>query len=254
MAAVRIQAAYRGHLARKPVSTALDDPAAAHVFWTMERVRLKRIRAGRPAALRNMNAEQLLAEKQDVKVLLVDLDKKFEAKHGRMPSKREKERLRPIYRLYNDLKRFLAAASGTGAHGNQQLAKNGDAQDGSAPDRPSRAAAADGAIGGPSSRPRTREALGGSGTRSSSTPSRQHRRAARVAAPDRIGELEKLQREKRRLQVQLNKFEQTFQKANGRPIKWESDISAVKADYERYKVLKASIAAMQGSSQSQQPP
>lgn len=237
MAATRVQAAYRGYRARRPCSSLVEEPAAAQVFWTMERVRRRRAAAGRPAALREMSARQLLEEKGEIKLLLVGLDRQFEAKHGRMPSKTEKERLRPIYRLYNDLKRLLAAA-GVGAEqgGGATPAKKSSSAAASA------AAVAAARAGGGGSAAATPLAA-------AAAPRRQQHARRQSAGPASAGEaapseLESLRREKRRLQVQLNRFEQMFQRANGRPIKWESDISAVKADYERYKVLKARISAV----------
>lgn len=192
--AAQIQAIWRGYRTRKPVSCALADYSTNRVAVTVQRIREARRKEGRPPEMEDMNLQQLKEEKHNIKLILVGYDRAFRRKHGRLPTKQEKEQFRPIYQIYNKAKSLL------NAHPEAKTA----------------------------------------------TPRRPDSLEARIAA---------VKKEKRTLQIkvrgpphgvvaddrlmpgrQLNRFEQNFRKQNGRHIMWESDITPVRADYERYKV------------------
>ncbi|CAM9401166.1 unnamed protein product [Chrysoparadoxa australica] len=64
--------------------------------------------------------EALLEEKKRVKAQLKKYDQEFQVKHGRLPSKLEKEPMRHMYDIYNGLKQQLSEAGLDGTGENRQ--------------------------------------------------------------------------------------------------------------------------------------
>jgi hypothetical protein len=108
--AAQIQAVWRGYRVRKPVSLALRDHAHDRVSRTLERIKEARVAAGRPENLEDMDLADLAEEKRSVSLLLVGFERQFRKKHGRLPTKKENERLRPLYHVYQRIKALLEAA------------------------------------------------------------------------------------------------------------------------------------------------
>eukprot|EP01006_Ploeotia_vitrea_P046905 TRINITY_DN67072_c0_g1_i2.p1 TRINITY_DN67072_c0_g1~~TRINITY_DN67072_c0_g1_i2.p1 ORF type:complete len:471 (+),score=161.79 TRINITY_DN67072_c0_g1_i2:71-1483(+) len=115
-AATRIQAVFRGFRARTPTSIARGVHFVArsrvdHTRMALNFIEYQRMAAGRPRAIERMTAEQLRAEKREIKSLLMRFDRRFIRKHGRLPTKRDKEALRPVYHLYHRVKEAVNLAT-----------------------------------------------------------------------------------------------------------------------------------------------
>jgi hypothetical protein len=157
--------------------------------------------------------ERLVGEKAALKQRLRAFDTAFAEQHGRQPSKQEKEHLRPQYQRYHDLKALIDAAD-------ERRKKQGAAE-----------AAGAGVSGLAAATAVAAAVAGGKAT-------------AAVAAAGPASDLASIRAEKRSLQHFLRDYEKTFERQNGRKVKYVKDIAPVLDKYQQYKRLKAELARL----------
>lgn len=166
------------------------------------------LKHGRPANIHEMTKEQLVAEKADVKRVLLHYESRFAGVHGRAPTRAEKAKLRSMYHRNKDLKKAIA---------------------GELLPLPA-AAGADGGSGGSASSP----------ARLSSTGEMQMPNAGPGTALGLRINFAQLKREKKTLQIQLNQFKADFVAEHGKPPS-SGDRQHLKAEFVRYKELKTQM-------------
>lgn len=149
---------------------------------------------------------ELQREKKRIKAQLKAFDAEFTRKHGRMPTKSEKEPIRDLYELYHAVK---VQIKHFGAKPQEQ--------------RPVQLTGKHAANAACDSTPASKTAAS-----LSSTPA---------------GALRDLDLEKTRLHEMLQRFEHDFERTHGRPVSTPADIAPVQTDYDRYKELKRLLSS-----------
>jgi hypothetical protein len=164
-----------------------------------------RSKHSRPDALVDMSHEQLLAERNDVKKVLLHYETRFKDLKHRPPSREEKAPLRPMYHRHKDLKKALdlpssstttkpAAARKTSGRSETPLVK-GPASRSSAPTSTARQPSANGSVGLSSTTDFSKLAL----------PAHAHMHGA--DSPQKLkSRFAELKREKKALQILLNEW------------------------------------------------
>jgi hypothetical protein len=194
-------------------------------------------------------------EKAALKRKLRQFDIDFSANNdGRLPTKAEKEHLRPQYTRYHELKSIISETE-------SRLGVNKEA-DSPTRDSSSRrdAAGAPSALsfgahpaekvnstGGGVSQSRSRSDSGSSagnvGIDDDDDDDNAAASASSVAGQkqDVQDKIAMLKTEKKKLQVALREYEKDFLAKNGRPVRYVKDISSVVQSYQRYKQLKQQL-------------
>ncbi|GKT18225.1 hypothetical protein ADUPG1_011267 [Aduncisulcus paluster] len=107
-AANLIKSAHKEHKIKHPSD---KTPPAGATFADLDlarrEVEKRRRKAGRSSKIMNMTKEQLIADKADVKAVLRSFDDTFKLNFGRLPLRKEKEGLRPLYSIYKQLKQRI---------------------------------------------------------------------------------------------------------------------------------------------------
>lgn len=198
----------------------------------------------------------LKAEKSSLKQKLRAFDSKFLADNGRMPSKPEKEHLRPMYQRYHDLKAMIttleSAVSSTGSSalaplpgGVSRQTSHGSADEGEDDFAGPRAMDSIASVMGDRVDVDEDEPSGPRRHPPAAAPGSSHSDAKAAAAAalsgaagGQGGALKELRAEKRRLQQYLREYEREFETREGRKVKFVKDIQPVLEQYTRYKHLK----------------
>lgn len=201
-------------VAAASAATDLSSPLAI----ALRAVAADRAAEGRPEAIEEMTLVQLRAEKSVIKRELRAFDVAFEERTGRAPIKADKEVLRSLYQRYKTVKQRI------------------DDAEANAP---------------PESRSSTPGSIDSFHLGATSA-------AAAAAAKDRkipasLESDEKyiaLKAEKRQLQIKLHAYQDAHKAAHGEKVRFIHD-SPIKAEYLRYKELKAQIALMESQAARQ---
>jgi hypothetical protein len=199
-----------------------------------------------PTASLSATTTQLREEKSQLKHRLRQFDIDFKAKHGRLPSKADKEVIRHLYKRYHDVKALL-------------LGMEAASSSGVAPPHPTPSAAAT-AVTPTAARwvctialPRTLRChdavcaacVASAATKvmvnfrnpcaSSNVKNATYRLVLTVLCCP-VVPLDLPRSQRVCVQHHLRKFEEEFLKTHGRKVKYQKDIQPVAEDYQRYKV------------------
>jgi len=214
-----------------------------------------------PPSLHSAPAPEMLKlsalrdEKAALKRKLRQFDIDFSANNdGRLPTKAEKEHLRPQYTRYHELKTIISETE-------SRLGVNKEAE---SPTRESSsrrdAAGAPSALSfgthtekvsstGGASQSRSRSDSGSSAGNVGIDDDDDDESAAASVAGQKQEVQDKiamLKTEKKKLQVALREYEKDFLARNGRPVRYVKDISSVVQSYQRYKQLKQQLKELIG--------
>lgn len=247
-AATHIQAIARGRAVRRRYSeiwdkirkkrqTSLDAVADAYMPMPYPPPAAGPAQSDKAAAREKLT--QWTEDKRRIKEKLKDFDMDFFDKHGRAPTKVEKEPMRSLYDQYNVLKNRI-----------REQEKIISSQSASPPPVQYSSRAGN----GPRSPARGTGASAASHSHTHSQPeAHTHTHHAHVhthSHSDSSGkgvrgeEIEKLKKEKHDLHLFLKEYEVDFKEKHGRDVDSTSDIVAIAAEYQRYKEVKRRLSRL----------
>ena len=192
---------------------------------------------------------ELLGEKRELKRKLKRFDEDFESQYGRVPSRSDKEVMRPLYQKYHDVKSHLddLRAKIETSHGPLPEEFNEGGPGGFAPipsnDRQSNSSASNSDAKFSDERDSSFFDRDISDSKSSSIIADGSTRISGIGRGNPL-DLESLQTEKRDLHAYLKAYERDFTRTHGRPVMRHEDIAPVNAEYDRYKELKQMLSSM----------
>jgi len=203
-------------------------------------------------SIENMSVSELHAEKRSLKNLLKQYDMEFHRKHKRMPVKIEKEPIRHLYEKYNSLKSRIQMLNSSDNNNDNTPSTAMNTSSGGM--RHSRTSSSNYSSSSDINQEELSDlSTSGSGrhrgrgislSNSSATSSLSSGAPSGTSTSDR---LEALKGEKARLHQMLRSYERDFFREYQRQVSSFSDIRPVASQYRRYKEIKKSIAALQGS-------
>ena len=222
-------------------STSLLPPPSLHSAPAPEMIKL--------SALRD--------EKAALKRKLRQFDIDFSANNeGRLPTKAEKEHLRPQYTRYHELKTIISETEsrlGVNKEAESPTRESSSRRDAAgAPSTLSSGTHTEkvsGTGGGGASQSRSRSDSGSSAGNVGIDDDDDDESAAASVAGQKQEVQDKiamLKTEKKKLQVALREYEKDFLARNGRPVRYVKDISSVVQSYQRYKQLKQQLKELIG--------
>eukprot|EP01114_Cavostelium_apophysatum_P000342 TRINITY_DN10324_c0_g1_i1.p1 TRINITY_DN10324_c0_g1~~TRINITY_DN10324_c0_g1_i1.p1 ORF type:complete len:652 (+),score=107.70 TRINITY_DN10324_c0_g1_i1:201-2156(+) len=197
---------------------------------------------GRPSDLSAMNAAQLKQEKDAIKRELKLIDVQFQKANGYPPEKSDKEPLRVLYTRYRELKYYLEQPEEQDSNGDYEVTAvfqdtRKRAHSTEAPDSTKSYRRGSDAMEVDSPNHSNLKSVGQ--TRSSK-PTKSHSQDG-----DSDYQFKLLKNEKRRLQVLLHDYQQSFVSENRRPVQTKEDRAPVQKQYERYRELKILLQQFQ---------
>jgi hypothetical protein len=175
----------------------------------------------------------LLGEKRDLKRKLKRFDEDFESQHGHVPSRSDKEVMRPLYQKYHDVKNQL-----------DELKAKIEASHGPLPDEFNEGGNIPHVSNNRLQVNSFNNVRPANEKEGSFFDSDLNEGGQTSNAKVNTLDIELLQTEKRDLHCYLKAYERDFTQTHGRQVMKHDDIAPVAREYERYKELKLLLSSL----------